>query len=82
MINEGYLDEISSPFDKDSKCDKYESFIDSSDGVIQLNDYIEEKQFLNDYRENTGYDIDRIVEIKPEHNILKKTYYRTIKEVE
>lgn len=52
------------------------------DGVEQLDNYYIEKEFLVEYSLKTGYMTRFISNIKSEHELVKKTYYRTMEEVQ
>ena len=134
VINLGYEDRYTSPFDPNQECNIYESKIEMEDrsiyismlcseyyiyraqsteedftiykvtewtdqkltgsnvqtttfynytvdGVEQFDTYYNEKEFLVEYTKKTGYKSMYIGNLRPEHTLVQKTYYRTIEEV-
>lgn len=51
------------------------------DGVEQFDTYFSEKEFLVKYNEKEGTNTFFTTNLKSGHNILKKTYYRTMEQV-
>lgn len=59
-----------------------EKFYNYSDnGEEQFGEYMKEKEFLVEYSIRTGYSTNFISNIKSGHELLEKTFYRTIEEV-
>lgn len=51
------------------------------DGEEQLDKYYNEKEFMVKYTEKSGYRSTYIGNLRPEHTLVQKTYYRTMEEV-
>ena len=51
------------------------------DGVEMLDNYYIEKEFLIKYTQSSGYDTKFIENLSSGHELVAKTYYRTIEEV-
>lgn len=51
------------------------------DGVEQLDKYCNEKEFIVKYAQKSGYRSTYIGNLRPEHTLVQKTYYRTMEEV-
>jgi len=52
------------------------------DGVEQLDDYYIEKEFLAEYSMKSGYTTRFLSNMATDHELVKKTYYRTMEEAE
>lgn len=50
-------------------------------GEEQFNTYYSEKEFIVEYSKKTGFKSSYIGNLRPEHTLVQKTYYRTMEEV-